>query len=354
MGLPWPDPQLGPGMARRWTLSQELPFPGRTWGRGRVASHEADAMAADAEMTLQSRLAEARTAYFALAGAERQLAGLDRVDVANHEMAALSAKRGSFGQLDRMGQFMDSMLAMEASDVDSMRPMLQQEIRAAKARLAVLMGREPDAEIGSPALDLDAWLAEPLPKRQALLAALESRNPELQGAQAKLAAAEAGRAVAWAGWLPDVMVQGGVAENGAAGQESSAMLALSLPWVWSWGQAGEASAASARLAAAQADLRAKRLALREQALTALDELQSVSEALRITWTQTYPKARRGLELARSGFRTTALGPSEILMAVTDYRMTEEKLGRLIAQRGQALAMLEMLSAGGLASAKEKP
>jgi cobalt-zinc-cadmium efflux system outer membrane protein len=342
-------------MARRYTLSQELPFPGRTWARGRVASHQAEAMRADAEMAVQSRLAEARSAYYALAGAQRALGGLDRVDEANHEMAALSAKRGSFGQLDRMGQFMDAMLAMEAADVDSMRPMLQQELRAAKARLATLMGLEDGGELGAPELDLDAWLAEAPPTRAALLDALAARNPQLQAAKAQLKAAEAGRALAWSGWLPDLMLEGGLNEDNSGRQESSAMLTLSLPWVWGWGQAGAASAASARLEAARADLAAQRLRQREAALTALDELQAVTESLRITWTQVYPKARRGLELARSGFRTTALGPSEILMAVTDYRMTEEKLGRLIAMRGQALAMLEMLSAGGLdASAKEKP
>ena len=357
MGMPWPGPDLGSSMARRWTLSQELPFPGRTWLKGSVASRRADAMRAEAEMTVQSRLAEARGAYYDLAGAQEALAGLERVDVANHEMAALSAKRGSFGQLDRMGQFMDAMLAMENSDVDSMRPMLQQQIRADKARLAVLMGLESADVVGDPALDLDAWLAQGLPSREALLAAVDRANPTLQGARAGVQAAEAGRSLAVSGWLPDLMLQGGVTESGAAGQESSAMLTLSLPWVWAWGPAGEARAASARLDAARADLSAERLRLREAASTAWDMAQTLTEALRITWTRSYPKAKAGLDLARSGFRTTALGPSEILMAVKDYRMTEEKLGSLIAQRGQALAMLEMLTAGalnGTGALEEKP
>lgn len=354
MGLPWPGPDFGQSRARRWTLSQALPFPGRTWTAGKAADHRAEAMHQDAETTLQSRLAEARGAYFAWLGAQRALDGLERVDQADHEMAALSAKRGSFGQLDRMGQFMDSMLAMEASDVDSLRPMLQQEVRAARARLATLMGLEGPASLGAPSLDLDAWLAEPLPSAAAVQAAVERDNPSLQAAQASLQAAQAARSVAQAGWLPDLMLQGGVTENGSAGQESSAMLSMSLPWAWAWGQVGAIRAATARRDAALAGLQAQRLSLRLQAQTALQALGALTEALRITWTQTYPKAQRGLELARNGFRTTALGPSDILMAVKDYRMTEEKLGRLIAQRGQAQALLQQLSAGAIeASASQE-
>ena len=39
-------PDLSQPMQREWTLTQELPFPGRTWAQGRVASHQADAKAA--------------------------------------------------------------------------------------------------------------------------------------------------------------------------------------------------------------------------------------------------------------------------------------------------------------------
>jgi len=72
--------------------------------------------------------------------------------------------------------------------------------------------------------------------------------------------------------------------------------------------------------------------------------------VRTAWTRTLPSASKGLELARSGFRTTALGSSEILMAVQDYRMTEENLAQLVAQWGAARAMLAMLTAEPVAGA----
>ena len=143
MGMDGSKPDLSQSMQRQWTLTQELPFPGRTWTQGRVASHQAEGREADADMVEQQELKAAREAFYQLAGAEVLLQGLDQASEATHEMAHLSARRGSFGQLDRMGQFMDTMLAMEDSGVDALRPMALQQRKAAEAELKRLMGADP-------------------------------------------------------------------------------------------------------------------------------------------------------------------------------------------------------------------
>lgn len=353
MGMPGTGPALNTAMAQRWTLSQELPFPGRSWAAGVVAGREAEAMAADADRMEQSALAEAQALWYALAGTLRFRAGLARVEAVAREMVRLSAGRDRFGHLDRMGQFMDSMLAMEKAAVDALIPDVEQKIRAQRRRLATLMGRSDTTDLGDPVLDLDAWLAQPLPTREAVFAAVEAAHPALRVKRARLAAAEAARGLAWSGWLPDLMVQGSLSEDALGRRESSAMLQLSLPYVWFWGQSGEVQAAAARLEAARAGLEAERLRAREQAATLLDRLVALTESLRILWTRGYPNAVKGLRQARDGFRTTVLGPAEILMAVTDYRMSEEKLAGLVAERGQALAELESLGAGVLSASKKE-
>ncbi|HXB97101.1 MAG TPA: TolC family protein, partial [bacterium] len=353
MGMDPARPDLNQSMQQEWRLTQELPFPGRTWAQGRVASHQAEGRDADADMVEQQELKAARQAFFQLAAADILLQGLSQASDATHEMAHLSERRGSFGQLDRMGQFMDTMLAMEDSGVDALRPMALQQRRAAEAELKRLMGADPLQSLPPAEVDVDALLAKGVPALKDAIRQAEARSPQLRGAQANLAAAEAARGLALSGWLPDLMVEGSVTEDSLGNRQSGAMLGASLPFVWFWKQAGEAGAASAALDKARQDLEAARLSLRAQVIDAVGDVQAADGALRTTWTRTLPQAAKGLELARSGFRTTALGSSEILMAVQDYRMTEENLSQLVAQWGAARAMLAMLTAEPL-PVGEKP
>lgn len=344
MGLDAVSPNLSNPMQRKFSLTQELPFPGRTWAQGRAASHLAEARHAEADMAEQQELKAAREAYYNLVAAEHLLKGLDRVSQATREMARVSDRRGSFGQLNRMGQFMDTMLAMEDSNVDSMRPMVLQQRRSAEAILQRLMGVDPFQPLSLTQVTVEAMLEESLPELKEALKDAEARSPELKAAQVRWIAAEAAHSLALSGWLPDLMVQGSVSEDSVGNRQAGAMLGINLPWLWFWKQSGEVGAARAAADKARQDLEATRLALRQQVRDAVGEAQAATEALRVTWTRTYPKASKGLDLARTGFRTTALGASEILMAVQDYRMTEEKLAQLIAQQGAAQAMLKMLTA----------
>ena len=339
MGLDWPSPDTGNWMQRRLGLTQELPFPGRTWFKGQAASRMADAKGIDAERVLRERMEEARSAYAELAAQQRLLQGLQRVRQATTEMSAASARRAGYGQLDRMGQFMDSMLAMEDSDVASMQPMAEQRRAMAEVRLRRLMGSDPLKPLPPAELDIEALAAEPIPSLETIQSHGEHHAPMLAMASAERASAEAARTAAVMGWLPDVMVSGSVTEDALGQRSSSAMLGLSLPWVWGWGQAGEHAAANAALEAARRKEDAARLMLREDLRMHWGDLKAASEALRITVKQTLPLAIKGLAQARSGFKTTALGPSEILMAVQDYRMVEEKLAALTVQATEARAHL---------------
>lgn len=339
MGMQWPSPDTGAWMERRIGLSQELPFPGRTWLKGQAASAMADAQAVDAERVLRERLEEARAAYATLAASQRLLEGLQRVKEATAEMSKASARRASFGQLDRMGQFMDSMLAMEDADVESMLPMAEQKRAMAEVTLARLMGADPLKPLPPVSLDLDELADTPLPSLEHVLEHGERYAPMLAMAKAERSAAEAQRTAAVLGWLPDVMVSGSVNEDPMGQRSSSAMLGLSLPWLWAWGQAGEQQAASAALQAARAKEEAARQALREDLRMHWGDLKAQVEALRVTLRQTLPKAAKGLQLARSGFKAAALGPSEILMAVQDYRMVEEKLATLTVEVAESRAHL---------------
>jgi outer membrane protein TolC len=334
---------MDPGQ-RDWTITQNLPFPGRTLARGRASSLRAEASGADADAMEASELRDATVAFYRLVSSLYLSRGLDTVSQATHEMARLSKQRAGFGQLDRMGQFMDAMLAMEDSGVESLRPTVRQQKEDAQAALRRLMGGDPLTPLGDPSVAIPDLIAQEPPSLEWVLKRIDERSPQLRRARLSAAAAGAEAAFARSAWLPDLMVQGSLTTDPGGGRQEAGALGLSVPYVWFWKQAGEARAAGLEAAKAKQDLESLRLALRERAEEALGGLHSVTEALRIQWTLTYPQAATGLELARSGFRTTALGPSEILMAVQDYRSTNEALAGLIAQWGEAKADLDQLTA----------
>ena len=145
-------------MAKRVSLSQELPFPGRTLLKGRAASRSAERFRAMERMALESKLSEARAAWYQMAGAEWTLKAISALLETTGDMSRLSAKRGNFGQQDRMAQFINTMLSMEVADEESMIPMLRQQRRMAESALNRLLGAPADRALPAAAFDIDTLL----------------------------------------------------------------------------------------------------------------------------------------------------------------------------------------------------
>lgn len=352
MGTAWPNPDLNQSQSRTLSLTQSLPFPGRTWLAGRAASHSADAAQDEAGDMELEELERASAGYYDLAAADYLLGALSRTAEATRSMAALSARREAFGQLDRMGQFMDTMLELNTDNLDAAVSDARQQRLEAEARLNRLMGAHEDASLPPTLLDVEALLAAPVPEPAGFWRSVEAHNLDLAGAQARQAAARGARAVAWSGWLPDLTLQGSVTQDDQGGRQGGAMLGLSLPWLWGWKQAGQVAAADAAADEAGLALEAERLDLRREARTALGELQAAREGLRIAWTRALPRAEQGLAQAREGFRSAALGPTEVLMALQSYQAAQQGVAQALARFGRARAALDTLTGGPMAGAAQ--
>ncbi len=348
----WTAPMLSMefmGMRRRLELSQNLPFPGRTLLKGRVASHAAKRTRAMARMTLEQKIFEARESFYSLARAERVLGAAERAMAALKPMAGLSASRGGFGQLDRMGQVMDTMLAMQLVELEGMLPHWRQERRAAEAALNRLTGRDPGKSLPPAALELEDLAALPEYSEAELWRAMEKANPELEEASHHLQHSKASRALAVTGWLPDLLLEGALEEDSSGAREESLMAGISLPFVWFWGQEGESRAAKAEVEHSRQKLEALRLELREQSQTQRGKFRAAMEELQLAWKKLLPLAERGLKQAASGFGSGSVGANEALMAVKGYFMAEERIGHLAWHVGMNHAMLQMLMATRTAS-----
>jgi outer membrane protein TolC len=120
MQLRWPDPVLSDAGRRRLELSQAIPLFGQAYSRGRAAAHGADRAGAQTRMEAARLVFEAKRAYWMAQEADQLLKAQARTQQALASLRKVSAQRGRFGRLDRMGQLMDAMLERELASDEAM------------------------------------------------------------------------------------------------------------------------------------------------------------------------------------------------------------------------------------------
>jgi outer membrane protein TolC len=263
MQLRWPDPVLSEAGRRRLELTQVFPLFGQAGARGWAGQHQAEREMAMAQIE-RARLAfEAKSAYWSAQQATRMMSTQVRTQAALAALRQVSAQRGRFGRLDRMGQLMDAMLERELARDEAMGLHWQAEQRVALFRLERLMGGEGDPEKPLPPLaepELNALLA-PTWTAEEIWSKSQRQNPELQEAQHHVLHATAERSAVRRDWLPQLMLEGGLEES-AGMNEASFKAGIDLPWLWYWGQSGRSQAAGLELQHAQAMVQDARLMLR--------------------------------------------------------------------------------------------
>jgi cobalt-zinc-cadmium efflux system outer membrane protein len=353
----WPDPQVGlefwdlprPGFdlnaaGQRWLdISQEIPFPGKTYWQSQVASHGAHLKAAQAETAWQDQAFEAKRAYWDLYAACESLKAVSRTARALDRLVRISRRRGRFGHAGRMEQLMEPMAGMEQADLENRALGLAQERLAARAALKRLMGLEgaldlPDPGGGTPDAAIDA---APLFKR-----AME-RGPGIVEAKHHLLHLRAQGSLAAAQWMPDLMLQYSLGEDASGAPSALAMAKLNLPFLWFWRQRAEAAAARGEAAAAEAMLRAAY----HEAVEALEAELGMQRTLRAQLEnareRSLPQAELALGLGLSGYEAGSLGTADALGALKAYLAANLEAAGLRAQLGRSLAGLERMAGGSL-------
>ncbi len=338
----FPRPGLSPVDAERKSLdiSQELPFPGKTFLAMRTAGADADKAEARARETIQENVYMARQAYWNLVVAVESSQYLERARESLAGMAALSGKRNRFGRGGRMEQLMDPMVRMELAALKVRILDLEQERRSAALELNVLMGADPGEELGAPEpaappetreLVDTAWLKTGL-----------DDSPSVAVARRDLKLMRARRDQALAGWLPDFMLQYSAVDMKDGGRAGMAMVKVSLPMVWFWRPAAAGVAAAGEARASEAMLEQARLEVRRLALEELSHLAILRNQLAIFDEEILPQAAKALELAISGFQSGSIGPADALTSVRSYISMNIERTMLVAQIGRSAAVLSRL------------
>jgi cobalt-zinc-cadmium efflux system outer membrane protein len=350
----WPSPGLGitredfprPGFAlddyqrKSVVVSQEVPFPGKTYLAWRAGSAEAEKAEAEARQVLQEQLFQARQAWWDLVVATQSATIYGRAADTLAGLVALSGKRNQFGQSGRMEQLMLPMARMEKADIDIRRLELAQARLEAQAALNELMGEDPGRELAvspptdsavNPGLEDPAWLEGEI-----------NSSPAVEVALKDLKALQARRLQARAAWLPDLMLEYGSVEMRDGGKTGMATAKISLPMAWFWRPLAENRAASGGVEASRADADRARLEVRRLALVEISRLALARRQAEISRNTLIPQADQALDLAVSGYQSGSIGPADALTAVRSWLAAHIGDTMLAAQVGRSTAVLSRL------------
>lgn len=349
-----PDPQLQFGLMNRSLpgfgladplgmnqvqLMQMVPFPGKLRMAGQMASARAEAeRARSTDMSWDIR-ARAAMAFYELYQMDRSLLVAQETLRILQDLAATAQIMYGVGE-GRQADVLRAQveIARMSEDITRMRT----ERVSAAARLNALLAMDPSTAVGSP---VRPSFPETLPPLDSLIAEAERNRPMVQAAEAEVRAADAGLRLARREIWPDLQVgvqYGQRPMDGGTDRMVSLMLGVNIPIF-----AGSRQLAMRREAAAMQQMAAADLVtMRADTRGRVAELHAGAERARrlgeLYQRTILPQAHTTVASALASYRVGGVDFMTLLddqMTVNRYR---QDLYALEAQRGQALAELEML------------
>lgn len=349
-----PDPQLQFGLMNRSLpgfglsdplgmnqvqLMQMVPFPGKLSRGGQVASARAQAERARAADVAWDARARAAMAFYELYQMDQSLVVAEETLRILRDLATTASTMYGVGE-GRQADVLRAQveIARMTEDITRMRT----ERVSAAARLNALLALDPSTPVGSP---LRPSFPDTLPPLDSLVVEAERNRPMVQAAEAEVRAAEAGVKLAQREIWPDLQVglqYGQRPMEDGTDRMVSLMLGLNLPIFAGSRQLAMRREASAMRQMASADLEAMQADTRGR----VAELYAAAERARRLGTlyrgTILPQAHTTVSAALAAYRVGSVDFMTLLddqMTVNGYR---QELFVLEAQRGQALAELEML------------
>jgi len=349
-----PDPQLQFGLMNRGLpgfgladplgmnqvqLMQMVPFPGKLGMAGRVAAGRAEAERARAADVSWDMRARAAMEFYELYRTDRSLQVAEETLRILRDLATIARTMYGVGE----GRQADVLRAqVEIARMTEEITRMRTERVSAAARLNALLALDPSVPVGSP---VRPSFPDSLPPLDSLVAEAERNRPMVQAAEAEVRAADAGVRLARREIWPDLQVgvqYGQRPMDGGTDRMVSLMLGFNVPIFAGSRQLAMRREAAAMREMAEADLRAMRADTRGR----VAELHAGAERARrlgeLYQRTILPQTRSTVASALAAYRVGGVDFMTLLddqMTVNRYR---QDLFALEAQRGQALAELEML------------
>jgi outer membrane protein TolC len=336
------DPRLGYAIAprtlgasdfdpsQRFELAQRIPFPGKRALAGAAALADAEATAHDFAAARLRLAALASAAFDDYYVAWRGLAiSREHADLLQlHQGSALARyAAGSASQQDPLQAEVEiAMLARQELE-------LQNQLDSARARINVLLRREPDRPLPPPParLSLPASSAGETPELPA--------RPDVAAAAARVRARQAELAAAQRAFLPDVTLMG-VYDQLWEESELRPMLGfeIELPVQLARRRAGVREA-RARLGQAESEATGIADGARLEQLRARQELERARRLRALYESDLLPTARERVVAARAGFESGRNGFAELVDAEHELRSLRLGAEEALAEESRRSAEL---------------
>jgi outer membrane protein, heavy metal efflux system len=320
----------------KYTLMQQLPWPGKLGLREEAASadaRQAQARTAAAANDLAMRVKTTYANYYLAAGNERLLREILDLMKQVEQIAQARYAGGLVAQQDAI------RAQLEQTTMRAELLAVQGDKRQQQALLNALLAREPGSPLAEPR-ELRAPPVSPL-EAASLVQRARTGNPELQAEQARVAAAEKTRDLAYRNRYPDFNVGVAPSQMGSRITTWGLMVEVNIPLQQRTRRAQEGEAdAMVTAARARSENVANQLAgTLGQSLAALASARA-TEAL--VTTQLLPQSELGLRSAIAAYENGKLDFTALLEAQRQIRKARQDRLKAQAEAQVRLAEIERI------------
>lgn len=334
MNLPPASLDLRESEMRQYAVSQMIPFPGKMTNMGLEMAAERRGVEANADAEISHVLAQVERAYWMLYMLERESEILSESRALLDQLLASARSRYATGAAPQ-ADLLRAPLAR--SELGVKLTTLEEEIKAARLELALLLGRDgtnlpqlPD-DIPLSFDTLPLFYSDSAPQVRAANAMEDAFGHELRGAWLELA--------------PDFMASYRWREMGGERGTGDVMVGVSIPlWVWPKGS-GAIIAASAERKAARYETEAMRNEVESMRASLEAKIASSKARIRSIQDEVIPLAEQSLEASRIAYRTGAVDFPMLLDAEEEWRTVRMEFEEARFSYQAALADLNALLGG---------
>lgn len=323
-------------------VSQEIVRGNKLELNRAVAAREQAEAETRVEITRWQVVTTVRKSYFELLAAERSLALARQLNEIAAQSVSVSQRR-----LQAMDVPKTSLLQsqIESESAALLEQQGAERVAAARRRLAAALGA-PDRQFGN----LEDVFSQPLPELsyETVRDRLAADSPELAEFRVAVERARWAVARASAGRKQNVNVQAGVQYDNAT-EDPIANVQLSMPIPLHDRNQGAIAQACGELAAAQAALEARQIAIDQRLAAALRDYQTARERVSKYTDKILPAAKETLELINTGYRQGELDYTQVYNVQQTYAAKNLSYLQDLQTAWQRWAEIDGFLVGDLAS-----
>ena len=212
---------------KSWAVSQNIPFPTKLLLRSQVASKDAKISYENFKEKEREIIARTKSAYFELWFTEKAIVVTEENKAILEQFSASAASRYSLGKVSQQ----DALKAqVELAKINNSLILLDQKNQIAKAKLNILLNRDPSTDLQVEKDLKGTGMADSLDELSDLA---KKHRPKLRAFQYAIEKGKAAYILAWNEFLPDVSGRFEQMIGMDAKGKWAGILGISVP-IWFW------------------------------------------------------------------------------------------------------------------------